>query len=227
MVQAPDAASVLGEDIDTGGVQEVAAQRYEHGVAERMPRDFATMYHPDGSTSVILLPPLGKTGKNVADRRQKILHYIMNKRGPTGEQWWFAKPPPGWVPQPLPYRCPVEGCTRRGGLPHLRAVWMHIRHKHPEETILYQGILSSIEKQLQEQVAPDFLKVLGRDVPASEVPEPDKDVLAEAAVDAAPAGTELAEYTCECGKDYADRKNPKLSLGAHKRLHCPLRKEKE
>lgn len=221
MVQAPDAASVLGEDIDTAGVQDLAAQRYDGAVAERMPRDFATMYHPDGTTSVVLLPPLGKTNRNIADRRQKILHYIMSKRGPKGEQWWFAKPPEGWTPQPLPYRCPVEGCTRRGGLPHLRAVWMHIRHKHPEETILYQGILSAIEKKLQDQVEPDFLAVLGQEPATEAVPEP---LIDEQPIE--PDVTAPEVPVCACGwRPRPTSKDYEASLRTHQRLHCKLGKE--
>ena len=119
MVQAPvDASSVMG-GVDTEGlqdVQELARGRYSEGVKEAMPRDYVTMYHPDGTTSIVQLPIIGKTNraKRVQERQQKIMHYMVNKRR-NGQQWWFSSPPPGWAPSPLPYRCPVEGCERAAG----------------------------------------------------------------------------------------------------------------
>lgn len=161
MVQAPDAASVLGSATatDLSGIDELAQGEYRRSVVEAMPRDYVTMYHPDGTVSTVQLPPLGKNGKNRGVRQQKILHYVMNKRR-NGQQWWFASPPPGWVPSPLPYRCPVAGCTRTGGVPDLLNLWRHINQKHPGEVELYQGVMNAIKARLAAAVPADLQALL-------------------------------------------------------------------
>ena len=163
----PDAATVLGptaagEGLDLDGIQQLAASEYKRGVSEAMPRDFVTMYHPDGTSSVVQLPPLGKSGQGIHDRQQKIIHYIANKRK-NGQQWWFASPPEGWKPAELPYRCPVEGCTRAGGMPDLLNLWRHIQQKHPGEVPLYGGVIKAIQEKLESQVPADLSKLLAID----------------------------------------------------------------
>jgi hypothetical protein len=170
MVQAPtDAAEILGPSatgLDPAAVDALAVGEAQQRIQEGLPTDLATMYHPDGTTSTILLPPLGKNGRGVGDRRQKIMHYIADKKGPSGEQWWFASPPPGWEPQPLPIRCPVTVCDRAGGLPDLLNLWLHIQNKHPGEVPLYQGLLNQIRAKLEHEMSPDLAALLG------DIPEP-------------------------------------------------------
>ncbi len=174
MVNAPtDAAEILGtaaEGIDPAAVDAIALAGAQSRVQEGLPTDLATMYHPNGTTSTILLPPLGKNGRGAGDRRQKIMHYIADKKGPKGEQWWFASPPPGWKPQPLPVRCPVVGCDRAGGLPDLLNLWRHMQNKHPGEVPLYQGLLNQIQQKLEHDVSPDLAALLGNapEEPAAE-----------------------------------------------------------
>jgi hypothetical protein len=175
---AIDAEEILGgagAAIDPGVVDEIALGDAQRRIQEGLPTDLALMYHPNGTTSTILLPPLGKNGRGAGDRRQKIMHYIADKKGPNGEQWWFASPPPGWEPQPLPVRCPVTGCDRAGGLPDLLNLWRHIQNKHPGEVPLYQGLLNQIRGKLEHDMSPDLAALLG-DAPGPEVaesPEPE------------------------------------------------------
>ncbi len=160
-----DAAALLGvpgNETELEGIQELAATEYKRGVSESMPRDFALMYHPDGTSSVIQLPPVGKGGQGLRDRQQKIIHLITNKRK-NGKQWWFASKPEGWTPAELPYRCPVTGCTRAGGLPDLLNLWRHIQQKHPGEVPLYEGVMKAIQEKLQSQVPADLSKLLAID----------------------------------------------------------------
>lgn len=167
--EAIDAAEVLGPiatGIDPSAVDAIAIGEAQKRIQEGLPTDLALMYHPNGTTSVILLPPLGKNGRGVGDRRRKIMHYISDKKGPDGEQWWFPSPPPGWTPQPLPIRCPVTGCTRAGGLPDLLNLWRHMQNKHPGETPLYQGLLNQIQHKLETSLSPDLAAMLGQ------IPEP-------------------------------------------------------
>lgn len=164
-----DAAQVLGPSaagIDPSAVDAMAIGEAQRRIAEGLPTDLATMYHPDGTTSLILLPPLGKNGRGVGDRRRKIMHYVADKKGPNGEQWWFPSPPPGWEPQPLPIRCPVVNCERTGGLPDLLNLWRHIQNKHPGEVPIYQGVLNQIQRKLEVTLSPELAAMLG------DIPEP-------------------------------------------------------
>lgn len=215
MVQ--DASALLDPQV-MAGAEELARRN----ITSELGSDVARMYHPDGTTSLILLPPLARNGKNLNDRRMRVMHYVMNKRGPKGEQWWFATPPEGWQPQPLPYRCPVDGCTRAGGLPNLRQVWMHIRHKHPEESVLYQGVLKAIEAKLQGEVEPNLMAALGVDMPKTEAteqaPTPIYDIPARPSE--SPSATTGKTLNCrECGYETrATAKSAKAALNMHIRV---------
>jgi hypothetical protein len=157
-----DASTVMGDtQVDTTAINDLARGEYSRAVNERMPRDYVQMYHPDGSTSVVQLPTLSKGGKNVGDRQRKLMHYVLNKKAsvkqPDGTmkrvQWWYPSPPPGWKAAEMPWRCPVQECTRAGGLKDLLNLWRHIKSKHPGEVELYQGVLTAIQKRLAEATA--------------------------------------------------------------------------
>lgn len=228
MPVAPDAATVLGPaaDADLAGIEDLARGRYKDGVREVMVRDFVTMYHPDGTSSIVQLPPLPADGrpqgKAMQERQQKILHYTMNKRR-EGKQWWFASPPADWTPAPLPYRCPVQFCARAGGMPDLLNLWRHIQHKHPEETDLYQGVLTAIKDKLEQAVPADLQKLLDPDQfqeDAAVASLGAEDMLpTEPAVP--PETFEGNPYTCrDC--DYKPKKRakrPAVALMMHRRIH--------
>lgn len=160
--QYADASTVMGDTrVDTDAIADLARGEYKRAVGEKMPRDYVQMYHPDGSTSIVQLPPLSKNGKNLGDRQRKLMHYVLNKRGlmkqPDGTmkmvQWWYPSPPAGWKPADMPWRCPVQECTRAGGLKDLLNLWRHIKSKHPGEVEMYEGVLTAIKKRLQEATA--------------------------------------------------------------------------
>lgn len=162
MVQYADASTVMGaSEIDSSAIDELARGEYKRGVSENMPRDYVTMYHPDGSTSIVQLPPLAKNGKNLGDRQRKLMHFILNKKRVVRQadgtmksvQWWYPSPPAGWKPTETPWRCPVQECTRAGGLKDLLNLWRHIKSKHPGECEMYEGVLTAIKKRLQESTA--------------------------------------------------------------------------
>lgn len=232
MVQAPDATTVLGNDADISTIEEMASGEYKRGVKEAMPRDFVMMYHPDGTSSIVQLPPLPVAGrpqgKAKQDRQQKLMHYILNKRK-NGKQWWFPSPPEGWEPGPLPYRCPVQFCERTGGMPDLLNLWRHIQHKHPEETQLYQGVLGAIEKKLAEAVPIDLQELLDGG-PAVSQNELDAAAAARGAAEsefpkAVPDETfEGNPYECrDCDwKPKADTKRPSVALMGHRRVKHPV-----
>lgn len=187
----PDAADILGrygdriKEAHTQGVDDIARQVYDKAVQTENANDLCTMYHPNGTTSLVLLPPIGRGGRGIVSRRKKLMRYIMEKRGPKGEQWWFASPPDGWEPQGTPLRCPVQGCSRAGGLPDLLNLWRHIQQKHPGEVPLYQGLLNAIQLKLQGQLEPDLSSILGLNEPQSDArciicgytPDPGKDAV--------------------------------------------------
>lgn len=162
VTQYADATSVMGNtDIDATAIGDLAKGEYTRAVGENMPRDYVQMYHPDGSTSIVQLPPLGKNGKGLGDRQRKLMHYVLNKKGkmkqPDGTmktvQWWYPSPPAGWKSAETPWRCPVQECTRAGGLKDLLNLWRHIKSKHPGEVEMYEGVLTAIKKRLQEATA--------------------------------------------------------------------------
>ena len=219
MVQAPDAATVIGgnADMDLAAIEDLARGEYRRGVQEVMSREFVTMYHPDGTSSIVQLPPLPKDGrpqgKALQERQQKILHYSMHMKK-DGKQRWFASPPPDWNPTPLPYRCPVESCTRAGGLPDLLNLWRHIQQKHPGEIELYAGVLTAIKTKLESAIPADLQKLLESD--ETEISQEDLDPsLAET-----PVAPEVFEsYNCtDCEwVPKADAKQPRQALIMHRR----------
>ena len=162
MVMAPDAAEIMGAPADTTGIQNMAQGDYQRAVEERMPRDYVRMYHPDGTSSIIQLPPIGKNGKGVGDRQRKIMHYILNKRL-RGKQWWFASPPPGWQSKTPRYSCFLVGCdrNREPNLHTLFDLFQHFNHKHPDETKMYEGVLKAIQAKLSSEIPPELAEQLG------------------------------------------------------------------
>lgn len=165
MVIAPDAATVMdGTIADTTGIQDMARGDYNKAVHEAMPRDYVRMYHPDNTSSIVQLPPLGKNGKGIKDRQQKIMHYILNKRV-RGKQWWFASPPSGWAPKTPRYSCFLVGCdrNREPNLYTLFDLFQHFNHKHPDETKMYEGVLKAIQAKLSQEIPPELAEQLGLD----------------------------------------------------------------
>lgn len=159
-----DAASVLGEQANTDGIAELTGRDYTRAVAENMPRDYVRMYHPDNTSSIVQLPPLGKNGKGSGDRQRKIMHYILNKKI-RGKQWWFAAPPPGWEPKVARYSCFLVGCdrNREPNLHTLFDLFQHFNHKHPDETKMYEGVLKAIQQKLSQEIPPELAEQLGLD----------------------------------------------------------------
>lgn len=158
-----DASEILGApQDDIAAIADMARGDYHRSVREQMPRDYVRMYHPDGTTSIVQLPPIGKSGKGLKDRQQKLMHFVLNKKR-EGKQWWFASPPAGWQPAPLPWRCPVQGCTRAGGLPDLLNLYRHIMQKHPGEKELYEGVIVAIKRKLAEAIPADLSTLLNED----------------------------------------------------------------
>jgi hypothetical protein len=157
-----DAASVLGEQANTEGLAELTGGDYKRAVAENMPRDYVRMYHPDNTSSIVQLPPLGKNGKGVGDRQRKIMHYILNKKV-RGKQWWFAAPPPGWEVKTPRYSCFLVGCdrNREPNLYTLFDLFQHFNHKHPDETKMYEGVLKAIQAKLSAEIPPELAEQLG------------------------------------------------------------------
>ena len=157
-----DASALMG--VDTSGVQELSSGDYAKTVEERLPRDFVRMYHPDGTSSIVQLPPLGKSGKGAGDRQRKILHYMMNKKV-RGKQWWYPAPPPGWTPKTPRYSCFLAGCdrNREPNLYTLFDLFQHFNHKHPDETKLYEGVLKAIQAKLSAEIPPELAEQLGLD----------------------------------------------------------------
>ena len=226
MVQAPDAATVIGgnADMDLAAIEDLARGEYRRGVQEVMSREFVTMYHPDGTSSIVQLPPLPKDGrpqgKALQERQQKILHYSMHMKK-DGKQWWFASPPPDWTPTPLPYRCPVESCTRAGGLPDLLNLWRHIQQKHPGEVELYAGVMAAIKTKLENAIPVDLQKLL--DTEPATISEGDKAADEAVAAYGDPVGEDTFVAQCgQCGKVAPeDHENAEAwlrghTLGAHK-----------
>ena len=165
VIAPPDAQAILGDagQVDLSGLEDMAKGEFNREVKTRMPRDYVTMYHPDGTSSVIQLPPLPKEGlpqgKVIQERQQKVMHLVLNKKR-AGKQWFFASPPPGWKPADLPWRCPVETCTRAGGLPDLLNLYRHIEQKHPGEKEIYQGVLTAIKEKLAQAIPADLQALL-------------------------------------------------------------------
>jgi hypothetical protein len=141
----------------------------------------------------------------------------MNKKV-KGQQWWFASPPPGWVPSSLPYRCPVEGCERTGGLPDLLNLWRHIMQKHPGEVELYQGVLTAIKAKLEQAVPADLQKLLdtGPVLSEEDLDVANADLPTEPAVAPETFGTPYACGDCDW-KPKAGAKQPRAALLMHRR----------
>ncbi len=160
--QIIDASSVIGPAADTTGIEELTAGDYAKTVTERLPRDFVRMYHPDDTSSIVQLPPLGKNGKGRGDRQRKILHYITNKLV-RGKQWWFASPPAGWQPKTARYACFLEGCgrNREPNMFSLFQVYRHFLGKHPDESPMYEGVLKAIQQKLAQEIPPELAEQLG------------------------------------------------------------------
>lgn len=163
--QITDASTVMGPEVNTGGIQELSAGEYSRAVTERLARDYVRMYHPDGTSSVVQLPPLGKNGKGRGDRQAKILHYITNKLV-RGKQWWYASPdavPGGWKPKTPRYSCFLVGCdrNREPNLYSLFDLFQHFNHKHPDETKMYEGVLKAIQQKLSAEIPPELAEQLG------------------------------------------------------------------
>ena len=159
-----DAASVLGDQANTDGLAELTGGDYKRAVAENMPRDYVRMYHPDNTSSIVQLPPLGKNGKGAGDRQRKIMHYILNKKV-RGKQWWFAAPPAGWAPKQMRYSCFLVGCdrNREPNIDTLFNLFQHFNHKHPDETKMYEGVLKAIQQKLSQEIPPELAEQLGLD----------------------------------------------------------------
>ena len=241
MVMAPDAATVMdGTIANTDGIQDMARGDYKKAVHEAMPRDYVRMYHPDGTSSIVQLPPLGKNGKGVKDRQQKIMHYILNKKV-RGKQWWYAAPPEGWQPKVARYSCFLQGCdrNREPNLYTLFDLFQHFNHKHPDETKMYEGVLKAIQAKLSSEIPPELAAQLGLDestkslndsqfaavmqgsnlVPAEAMAEmlaPDAVAelpVMEVTVTRAPSGCADCDWKSKPGA-----KNPSIALRAH-RMH--------
>lgn len=165
MQMVMDAAEIMGgTTADTAGIQEMARGDYQRAIHEAMPRDYVRMYHPDNTSSIVQLPPLGKNGKGIGDRQRKIMHYILNKRV-RGKQWWFASPPEGWAPKTPRYSCFLVGCdrNREPNLHTLFDLFQHFNHKHPDETKMYEGVLKAIQQKLSAEIPPELAEQLGLD----------------------------------------------------------------
>lgn len=173
MVMAPDAVEVMGGAVaNTEGIQDMARGDYQRAVTEAMPRDYVRMYHPDNTSSIVQLPPLGKNGKGMKDRQQKIMHYILNKKL-RGKQWWFASPPPGWQPKVARYSCFLVGCdrNREPNLHTLFDLFQHFNHKHPGEVPLYESVLKAIQAKLSAEIPPELAQQLGLDASTKSLDE--------------------------------------------------------
>jgi len=232
--QYADASSLMGDaNVDMQAIQDMARGEYSK-VRESMPRDYVTMYHPDGTTSIVQLPPAGKNGKGVKDRQQKIMHFVLNKRRsvkqPDGQfktvQWWYPSKPAHWAPDPLPWRCPVQGCMRAGGLPDLLNLYRHIHQKHPGEVELYEGVIKAIKVKLAEAIPADLTNLLNEsgetapiikaeDIAAAKFEDAEA-ILSEPAV--APDTFDERHDCADCG--WVNEKNTAQGLDVHKRRWC-------
>ena len=249
VTQYQDASAIMGDSqVDATAIGDLAKGEYKKAVGENMPRDYVQMYHPDGSTSIVQLPPLGKNGKGLGDRQRKLMHYVLNKKAPQKQpngtmkmvQWWYPAPPPGWAAAAAPWRCPVQECTRAGGLKDLLNLWRHIKSKHPGEVEMYEGVLTAIKKRLQEATAMNLDSLFmggGNDGEQPLVSEEDlaaakfEDAaslldadLPEPQVAADTFTPDVNQTMCDCG--WTTVKGDRSML-AHQRLHCPLKKKKE
>ena len=252
VTQYRDASSVMGDTVvDPAAIDNLARGEYTRAVGERMPRDYVTMYHPDGSTSLVQLPPLSRNGKNVGDRQRKLMHYVLNKknfvRKPNGKmgyvQWWYPSPPPGWKPSSAPWRCPVQDCTRAGGLKDLLNLWRHIKNKHPGEVEMYEGVLTAIKERLQAATAQNLDSLFeggGNDgekpliseeeLEAAKFQDAQSILDAEAVLDQMEATPAVAPDTfvsnappmCDCG--WVNKKGTDQGMKIHRIRYCPLNK---
>jgi hypothetical protein len=224
-----DAAAIVGA-VDTSGIQELSAGEYAKTVAERLPRDFVRMYHPDGTSSVVQLPPLGKNGKGQGDRQRKILHYMTNKLV-RGKQWWYPSPPPGWTPKTPRYSCFLPGCerNREPNILTLFDLYQHFNHKHQDESKMFEGVLAAIQKKLSAEIPPELAEQLGLDVKTKNLDETQFAqvmmgqhlVPPDAAVEmlAEDAATELTRHDCpDCG--WVNENNTAAGLGMHQARWC-------
>jgi hypothetical protein len=228
--QVADASSVLGAETDTTGLTELTKGDYSRAVTENLPRDYVRMYHPDNTSSIVQLPPLGKNGKGAGDRQRKIMHYILNKKI-RGQQWWFASPPPGWQEKTPRYSCFLVGCdrNREPNLHSLYDLYTHFTHKHHDETKLYEGVLKAIQQKLSAEIPPELAEQLGLaantksldDAQFAQVmtgehlvpPAAMQDMLAD------DAATELVQRDCDvCG--WKNEKNTAAGLEIHKTRWC-------
>jgi len=232
--------------VDTTGIEELTAGDYAKTVTERLPRDFVRMYHPDGTSSIVQLPPLGKSGKGRGDRQRKVLHYITNKLV-KGQQWWFASPPLGWTQKTPRYSCFLPGCgrNREPNIYTLFDLLQHFNHKHPDESTMYEGVLKAIKAKLSAEIPPELAEQLGLDAGTTSLDDDQfdsvvkgehlipKDTLVEMlAPDAAAelnyvtahdnfadvVKAEIRHDCPDCG--WHNVKNLAQGLAVHKRLHC-------
>lgn len=230
-----DASTLMNDtQMDMQAIDQMAAGEYRQSVREQMPRDYVQFYHPDGTTSIVQLPPAGKNGRGRKDRQQKIMHMVMNKRRsvrqPDGTfksvQWWYPSPPAGWEPQPLKWRCPVQECTRAGGLPDLLNMYRHIMQKHPGEKDLYEGVIKAIKQKLAAAIPADLATLLSED--GEKAP-----VIAQAEIDAARfedaasvmdtpavAPETFSPLACACG--WTTEKGEHSLLSHQRSRWCPL-----
>ncbi len=246
--QYADAASVMGNtEVDVDAIAGLAKGEYRN-VRENMPRDYVQMYHPDGSTSIVQLPPLGKNGKGLGDRQRKLMHYVLNKKGKVKQangtwktvQWWYPSPPAGWKATETPWRCPVQECTREGGLKDLLNLWRHIKSKHPGEVEMYESTLTAIKVRLQEATAMDLDSLFTGGADDGETPlvsaedieaakfEDAASVLDESVFDEVPVAPEafvpdVVVKMCDCGWEDTTGKG----MTIHKARWCPLNKKQE
>lgn len=104
----------------------------------------------------------------------------------------------------------------------------HARGRHRKEWAAYQHHLDGQKQQRQEErqerqveATLAMARAAGGGVAT---PAPVEQPVVE---QLAPSTPVQNDFICECGKDYADRPNPKRSLATHKRMHCPLRVQAE
>jgi hypothetical protein len=171
------------------------------------------------------------------------MHYVLNKKAPLKQpdgrmkmvQWWYPSPPAGWTAQDTPWRCPVQECTRAGGLKDLLNLWRHIKSKHPGEVDLYEGVLKAIKTRLSEATAMNLDALFTGGGNDGEMP-----LVSEAELEAAKfedAANVMGDLPmpqvapgvfvgaqgkfCDCG--WEDKKGTGMPL--HRRRWCPLKEK--
>ena len=138
-------------------------------------------------------------------------------------------PPEGWAPNPLKWRCPVQGCTRAGGLPDLLNLYRHIHQKHPGEVELYEGVIKAIKTKLADAIPADLSRLLNEEGDEAPVMAPDAVEMAafedaEAVLSTPAVAPETfepvqARRDCpDCG--WVNTKNTLPGLEIHQRRWC-------